>query len=56
MNEQIARVYQSNYLSDFESMEKQKNIDVKVQKSYLNGYLLNTNFVKKSLIFYFTFF
>ncbi len=50
MNEQIARIYQSNYLTDFESMEKQKSVDVKVQKTYLNGYLLNTNFVKKLIL------
>lgn len=45
MNNQIARIYQSNYLTDFDWMDKQKNIDVIIQKSYLKGYLLNQNFV-----------
>jgi hypothetical protein len=46
MNEEIARLYHSNYLSDFEAMDKNTKIDVKVPKSYLKGYLLNNNFVK----------
>lgn len=46
MNDEIARLYHSNYLSDFEAMDKTKKIDVRVPKSYFKGYLLNNNFVK----------
>lgn len=53
MNEEIARIYQSNYFDDFNYMDKDKKLDFCIPRSYLKGYLLNNNFVTLLLLFFF---